>query len=214
VVGVMGVLQALEAIKVIVAGLGRNNMEAKASFTPSLLLFSANGTSTFRSVKLRPRRQHCFACSADAGLSSESLTSGSLDYVLFCGATSPVNLLGPEDRVEAKEYAEVWSQVGKEHLLIDVREKVQFDICHLEGSINVPFSSLSGATKVGIEGQRPKWLPEIVDDVPIYLVCRLGNDSQIAAQKFKEALGEREIKDIRGGLRSWKHQVDSEWPEY
>src|SRR5690554_1442989 len=90
VVGVMGVLQALEAIKLLTAGLKTDDdhdaefRNSKVLPLPSLLLFSANSPSPFRTVRLRSRRQDCFACSTKAGLSAESLTSGSLDYVAFC----------------------------------------------------------------------------------------------------------------------------------
>ena len=217
VVGVMGVLQALEAIKVIVAGLGKPGVDAKPLPPPNLLLFSTNGPTTFRSVKLRPRRAKCFACSEEATLTLESLTSGSLDYVMFCGVTSPVNLLGAQERVEADIYDQT-RKSGKQHLLIDVREKVQFDICNLEGSVNVPFSLLP-STLAEKEKTKPAWVPEdLPDDAPIYVVCRLGNDSQVATKKFKDAgldgTGRRYIGDIRGGLKAWKAKVDPEWPDY
>ncbi|EQK97322.1 hypothetical protein G6O67_005506 [Ophiocordyceps sinensis] len=53
-------------------------------------------------------------------------------------------------------------------------------------------------------------------DVPIYLVCRVGNDSQIVAQKLKDSGldqgGKRFIGDIRGGVKAWKDAVDATMP--
>ena len=213
----MGVLQALEAIKLIAAGklvAGEGEKAAEAS----MLLFSANSIPPFRSVRLRARRPKCFACSAEAGLSLESLSSGSLDYVLFCGVTSPVKILQPEERIEAREYERVLKGRGEKHLLIDVREKVQFDICSIEGSINVPFSTVYGSRALAEDGKNPVWVPEtLAADAPIYIVCRLGNDSQVVARRLKESgLNEngRYIGDIRDGLKAWKEQVDSSWPDY
>jgi adenylyltransferase/sulfurtransferase len=205
VVGVMGVLQALETVKYIVGGRGEGN---------SMLLFSARGATGFRSLKMRRRNGTCFACSAESKLTLEGLKE--MDYTLFCGLSAPVNLLRPEERVEAREYEELR---GKEHLLVDVREKIQFDICSLEGSINVPFSTFQGSGPVLKDGEQLAWLDEKVpSDTPIYVVCRLGNDSQIVAKKLKELgldrNGNREIKDIKGGLKAWRDQVDSSWPEY
>jgi len=230
VVGVMGVLQALEAIKLIVAGKLKapappesEPVQSDTAPAATMLLFSANSSPPFRSVRLRSRRPKCFACSSEAGLSLESLTSGSLDYVLFCGVTSPINLLSPEERIEARQYYDlIRDSKKKEHLLLDVREKVQFDICALPGSINVPFSTLQGnrpITSAGIEGEKPAWIPEgLPDDAPIYVVCRLGNDSQVVTRKLLESGlgrgGERYIGDIRGGLKAWREQVDGSWPEY
>ena len=222
VVGVMGVLQALEAINLIASGkLKLPSSPDYAKINPaSMLLFSANSNPPFRSVRLRSRRPGCFACSAEAGLSLESLSCGSLDYVLFCGVTAPVEILRPEERVEASELKRAIDGEGRKgHLLVDVREKVQFDICSIEGSINVPFSTLRGTQMGSKEGESLSWLPESLPiDAPIYVVCRLGNDSQVVARKLKEAgldtNGARYIGDIKGGLKSWKEQVDSSWPEY
>jgi adenylyltransferase and sulfurtransferase len=166
-------------------------------------------------VRLRSRRAGCFACSKEGALTLESLSSGSLDYVLFCGVTAPVKILEPEERVDAREYEQ--KRLGR-HLLVDVREKVQFDICSLEGSVNVPFSTLQGNREVSADWEKPAWIPESLPaDAPIYVVCRLGNDSQFVARKLKESglhKDGRYIGDIKGGLKAWKEQVDSSWPEY
>ncbi|KAH7417388.1 molybdenum cofactor synthesis protein-like protein [Cadophora sp. MPI-SDFR-AT-0126] len=230
VVGVMGVLQALEAIKLIIAWKLKADPQpesesvqpdATASPAATMLLFSSTSNPPFRSVRLRSRRPKCFACSSSAGLSLESLTSGSLDYVLFCGVTSPVNILTPEERIEARQYHDLskLSKPNQDHLLLDVREKVQFDICNLEGSINIPFSTLQGNRSVAAEGERPAWVPaDLPGDAPIFVLCRLGNDSQVVARKLKESVlgegGGRVIRDIRGGLKAWREQVDGSWPEY
>lgn len=215
----MGVLQAVEAIKLIVSRkLTIVEGDAQAKESPAtMLLFSANSNPPFRSLKLRSRRAGCFACSNEGGLALESLNNGRLDYVLFCGVNSPVNILADEERVEASVYAEK-KRKGENHLLVDVREKVQFDICSLEGSINIPFSSFSKRKQNEEKEERPAWIPEdLPADAPIYVVCRLGNDSQVVAKRLLDAgLGGegRYVGDIKGGLKSWKAQVDDEWPDY
>jgi adenylyltransferase/sulfurtransferase len=222
VVGVMGVLQAVEAIKIITQGkLVPPDPPVNETSPTSMLLFSALSTEPFRSVRLRARKPKCFACSKEATLDLKSLKSGSLDYALFCGLASGVNILLPEERIEARDYAQMVQKGGK-HLLLDVREKVQFDICHLEGSINVPFSSFQNTTRAEGDSEtsaRPIWLPETLPpEAPIYLVCRLGNDSQVVTRQLKDRgidlEGTRWIGDIKGGLKAWKAQVDEHWPEY
>ena len=218
VVGVMGVLQAVEAIKLITSGkLNPPSVTVTPGAKPeptTMLLFSSNSTQPFRSVKLRSRRAGCFACSIDSQLSFESLSSGSLDYVLFCGLTSPVKILEPNERIEAQEYNKIKTD---QHVLIDVRDKVQFDICHLDGSINIPISTFQSGRAQISDGST--WTQDnLPRDASIYVVCRLGNDSQVVARKLKdEGLdldGKRYIGDIRGGLKAWKDQVDESWPEY
>lgn len=54
------------------------------------------------------------------------------------------------------------------------------------------------------------------------LICRLGNDSQIAASALKTALDnsddglrdKAEVMDVIGGLRSWSLDVDPQFPVY
>ncbi|KAH8434025.1 HesA/MoeB/ThiF family protein [Aspergillus melleus] len=225
VVGTMGVLQAVEAIKVITAAVDETK-------PPSLLIFSAYSAPQFRSIKLRSRRPNCAVCSAEATVTLDSVKSGSTDYVFFCGTVNPESLLTPEERISPLEYQTLYSQSSgesqpqKQPTIIDVREKVQYDICSLDNSVNVPISTiLSGTATTSTEGSEqstpPSWLPEpIASDLtgPIYVVCRLGNDSQIAVKKLKESgldrSGQRTIADIRGGFRAWREQVDPEWPEY
>jgi len=48
----------------------------------------------------------------------------------------------------------------------------------------------------------------------LYIVCRLGNDSQTAAESLRRASGDLIIKDVIGGLRAWSSQVDPEFPVY
>lgn len=213
----MGVLQALEAIKLVTSGkLAASPLsiggEEEVKNEASMLLFSSNSSPPFRTIRLRSRRKDCFACSEAAGLTLESLSSGSLDYVLFCGVNSPVSILKPEERVSAREYSKR-SKGARKHVLVDVREKVQFDICSLEGSVNVPFSSLQGNR--ALDG---KLLEEWGEkDTDVFVVCRLGNDSQVVARKLKDAGLETEgkwIGDIKGGLKAWKEDVDATWPEY
>jgi adenylyltransferase and sulfurtransferase len=227
VVGVMGVLQALEAIKLIASGLSIEDTtisefdHATHFPSPSLLIFSSNSTNNpFRVVRLRSRRPNCFACSAKTELTQTLLTSGSLDYTSFCGEFTPVTILSPEERISAKEYAKLREARNGEHLLIDVREKVQFDICNIEGSINVPFSEIQGSLVVGPElDGPPDWLPAgLPPSAPIYVICKLGNDSQVATKKFREVGldfgGTRSIADIKGGFKAWREQVDRSWPNY
>jgi adenylyltransferase/sulfurtransferase len=215
----MGVLQALEAIKVIT----RRGTDEAAEL-PTLLLFSAYSTPQFRSIRLRRRKANCAACSANATVTKESLLSGSMDYIQFCGLADPVNLLSPEERVTATEYS---MKHGSQSVLIDVREKVQFDLCSLEGSINIPSSEIVGVLQGSCQDgdglteelvRLKTMLKEEKPEVPVYVICRLGNDSQVAVKRFKQlGLNTNEMRwigDIKGGLKSWRQDVDPEFPDY
>ncbi|KAI0972787.1 adenylyltransferase [Xylaria arbuscula] len=224
VVGVMGVLQALEAIKLIAAGISYNpkddNGVPKEIPTPSLLLFSANSSPPFRSIRMRGRRANCFACSAESTLTLKQLKAGSLDYVQFCGVTAPINILRPHERVSATQYKSIVTRESeKRSLLLDVREKEHFDITNIPGAINIPFSTFQTRSRSTSNGDAPHidWLPEDVSsDTPIYVVCRVGNDSQVVTKKLKDLGldrdGERFIGDIEGGMKAWKREIDQTMP--
>lgn len=50
--------------------------------------------------------------------------------------------------------------------------------------------------------------------VKVFIVCRRGNDSQIAADLLMKSLNDYEIKDLIGGLTSWSKYVDKNFPVY
>ncbi|KAF6804312.1 molybdenum cofactor biosynthetic protein [Colletotrichum sojae] len=220
VVGVMGVLQALEAIKLVAAGAVDPDLPKKEVIAPSLLIFSGAAPSgPFRSVRMRGRRKDCFACSAESTLSLETLRSGSLDYVSFCGVAALVSVLAEEERRTASEYHA--AAAGARHLLLDVRERENFDICSIDGAVSVPISTFMKQTQAPGDGTqpppRPEWIPaDLPDDAPIYVVCRVGNDSQLAARRLKDlgldGGGRRFVGDIKGGMRAWKDEVDPTLP--
>lgn len=226
VVGVMGVLMAMEALKIITLLYQDDQCQypTKASYDPvppSLLLYSAYSNPPFRSFKLRGKRKGCPSCSDTATITEESLNSGSLDYGAFCASNFPAELINT-DRISAMEYGKVREATGSPHILVDVREKVQFDICHLKGSINLPYSEISRDPEASIDrlDDTINGKSNIADGVPLYLICRYGNDSQLAANKFKDLSRSRPhakydvVGDISGGLRAWRQSVDPDFPEY
>ena len=63
--------------------------------------------------------------------------------------------------------------------------------------------------------------------MPVYVVCRRGNDSQIAVQLLKDYFKKQlssggpggdassiVVKDIVGGLSLWTDKVDPQFPKY
>lgn len=247
VVGVMGVLQALEAIKILAAGLHVPRILAETDSTPpppqpTLLLFSAAGAvvaPSFRAVKMRRRRKDCFACgeTGEANLTLDTLRSGSLDYLAFCGGMSaPIKVLVKGQRISANEVQERLLRAeeakkedagdgGKGILLLDVREKELYDIAHIEGAVNVPYSRIQSSAarraekKVAGGGvSLPEWMPEGVlgQDTEVVVVCRVGNDSQMVAKMLLDSGlgrgGERWIGDVDGGMRNWRDWVDPTLP--
>lgn len=54
----------------------------------------------------------------------------------------------------------------------------------------------------------------IDDNSQTFVVCRLGNDSQIAADALRSVAAGRTIQDLIGGLRGWSRDVDANFPVY
>lgn len=220
VVGVMGVLMAIETIKITVR---LQSLPQEGSSNPCLLLYSAFSYPNFRSIRLRGKRPACPSCSPISTINRQSLSSGSLDYAAFCGVTSISNILPSADRISAIEYSKIHHEAGQGHFLVDVRENPQFDICHLQHSLNIPYSSFP----IGFKEQSAQEstasdpvLRKVMQSpgTPIYILCRFGNDSQLVVQKMKawaQSTGrDCPIRDIRGGLEAWRKEVDPKFPEY
>ena len=227
VVGVMGVLMAVETIKILVAGVeptwsAAMKTEPSSQTSPLLLLYSAYGSPLFRSIRLRGKRDQCPACSDNPTITRTSLTSGSLDYATFCGVAASAHTLDDQYRISAKEYSRIREEHGNEDLLIDVREAVQFDLCQLENSINIPYSRIAAAAQDGTSNTSHRdilgMLQQYKDSSPakrIYCICRYGNDSQLAVQAFHQWSSPSLVDaDIKGGLRAWRKEVDPTFPEY
>lgn len=206
---------ALEALKVL------TTPKQPDPNAPTLLhLFSAYPTTTFRSMKMRGKRANCITCGDTRSITKESLVSGSLDYIAFCGVTNPVQVLEDTERVSAADLAQVQQGLeleafagGKQPVIIDVRDRTQFELASLPNAINIPFSEFASNHM-----QKATDLPPIPQDgSPLVFVCRLGNDSQIAARRMKElgsTEGGRWIGDLRGGLRAWRNEVEPDWPDF
>ncbi|KAH9972728.1 hypothetical protein BGW80DRAFT_1474576 [Lactifluus volemus] len=197
VTGVIGSLQALEAIRIIV---GLHDGQ------PSLLVYSALGMPPFRSIKLRKRRTTCSACGVEGQRVGKIEDT---DYVQFCGGARPDWVtLGlksghPEWRITANELRDTIK--SKPIRILDVRPKTEFEICHLPSSIHVPLHDIVANP-----------VDYLSLEFETYVVCRLGNDSQIAAEALRDAQPNTAcvIKDLVGGLRAWSRDVDPEFPLY
>ncbi|KAH8357265.1 hypothetical protein KR200_009572 [Drosophila serrata] len=197
VTGTIGAMQALEAIKVIV-GLGD-------VLAGRLLIFDGS-TSLFRNIRIRNKRPNCHVCSA------QPLITQLIDYEMFCGMRAndkedAHHLLSREERLKVKEYQEKLQT--QPHLLIDVRPPAEFEICQLPGAVNVPLAEILDDSYIKRFGT------ELEDkELPIILLCRRGNDSQIAVQHVRTRFPMHSIRDLIGGLHAWTKKVDPSFPIY
>ncbi|QRV89427.1 adenylyltransferase and sulfurtransferase MOCS3/UBA4 [Ceratobasidium sp. AG-Ba] len=151
------------------------------------------------------------------------------DYIEFCGdidgIPDPVNtgmIVGePGSRVHALDLQTALSQSldssGPPPNIIDTRPPTEFGICSIPGSTNIPLAQLLKNPDVHLPSQSSR----------TFVVCRLGNDSQIAARALRDALVARKgtsemgdeitahgVVDVIGGLRAWAKEVDPTFPVY
>ncbi|KHN73745.1 Adenylyltransferase and sulfurtransferase MOCS3 [Toxocara canis] len=202
VVGVIGSMQALEVIK-IAAGL-------QTSFSGRLFLFDGQRGET-RNVRLRSRRQDCSVCGLTPSVTQ--LT----DYALFCGSspddkTPRVRILVPQERITASELAEMNFPI-----IVDVRSKNQFQIAHLPNAKNIPFADLKKMNASQVLNSLDV-NADMLRERGVCVICRRGNDSQLAVIWLRKALKQfcdrDRIVDVQGGYEAWAQLVDPSFPVY
>lgn len=200
--GIIGTLQALEALKLLAKAKNTSLLESK------LLLFDATNTS-FRTVKLRPRVKTCAVCG-----DNPSVNVATFDYDAFAAGSQSAKQaetslsapstvaagLNPSYRITVEQLAEIRKDPTS-YRLIDVRPKSQFDISHLEEAENHPVSSPETFVEALLAGR---------DDRRTILMCRRGNSSQKALNLALKN-GVTDVVDVKGGLTSWQEIVDQEF---
>jgi adenylyltransferase/sulfurtransferase len=107
-------------------------------------------------------------------------------------------------------------------MVLDVRPKIEFGICHLPGSQSETNSNFwrvdcsrnfTGIPLPQLLADPASCLPS--SDAPkIFVLCRLGNDSQLAAEALREFDPSLDVKDVIGGLKAWSQDVDPQFPVY
>jgi adenylyltransferase/sulfurtransferase len=193
VIGLMGTMMALEAIKVI------TGFWNKETFTPFLSIYSGYDQQSIKTFKMRGRKPQCLSCGGT--ITKEMIANGEINYAEFCGVVN-YNVLPSEERISVEEYKKL---VDTDHVLIDVRPSEHFGVVHLPHSISIPLDKL----------QRVKAKEELSFDIskPIYTICRYGNDSQYASRLLNDKFG-LNTKDVTGGLHQWSKKVDPNLPTY
>ena len=230
--GIIGSIQALETIKILLG--------ISPAYDSKLLVFDGLSCS-FRSIRLRKRQLQCPVCGDKPSITMDNLPN----YEVFCGSTATdkcmtLNILKPNERITAVEYKHSILDSRLPHVLLDVRQPVELDICALPHAINFPIKSIERVSALfdlnsGSEEKifsdknlssaldaikkAKEMLPSDTTGVNVFVVCRLGNDSQKAVKMLIKtgvlSLNSSVIiKDIKGGLFSWTQHIDSSFPTY
>ena len=90
---------------------------------------------------------------------------------------------------------------GKRFILLDVREKWEYEMVHIEGAALIPF------------GELPRRFREITPGVEIIVYCHWGMRSLDAAFLLQQ-LGFKSVKSLVGGIDRWAQEIDTQLLRY
>ena len=90
---------------------------------------------------------------------------------------------------------------GKPFILLDVREKWEYEIVHIEGAMLIPL------------GELPRRCREITPGVEVVVYCHWGMRSLDAAFLLQQ-LGFKSVKSLVGGIDRWAQEIDTQIPRY
>ena len=196
--GVIGVLQALEAIKVV-TGWGE-------PLRGRLLVFDG-AAATVRVVTLRGPSPNCSACGPHP-----SIVVADTDYEAFVGAPAhdgppaPLALLRASARADAPRVAE-WLASSTPPRLLDVRPHAQFALGRLPGAVNVPWGADFVSRAAAVLGAPPTTRDADASTPALVVICHRGNDSQRAVDALTAGGGGwvpgETVVDLIGGIEGW-----------
>ena len=99
---------------------------------------------------------------------------------------------------------------GPDTVLIDVREPEEYGEGHIPGAVNIPRGVIEAEVEP-VEEMAGKVAPELHDhNRPIYLYCRSGGRSALAAFALQE-MGFTQVFSISGGILAWDQWRRAAW---
>jgi adenylyltransferase/sulfurtransferase len=185
--GVIGSLQALEAIK-LVTGIGE-------SLVGRLLTYDAL-TQRFQTLRLAP--------APDCPLCGPRPTIRDLQPERYSAACAPAPAAQPDSAMSATEFPLELSVTEVKHLrdtapaatvIIDVREAYELEICRIEEARHIPMRQI------------PENLDTLARDRHLLILCHLGGRSRRVTE-FLRAQGLPAVSNISGGIDAWAAQIE------
>lgn len=210
--GIMGALQANEVIKLV--------LDKGEPLIARLVLFDAL-RCRFRELRLK-KSPTCPICALppSPGSTRESLQARLLESEDRLRSedtcSAPVDGRPPtreEDQALSNpnpdtppfeisvQQLEIWRADGAEHLLIDVREPAELEICRIDGARSIPLRDI------------PKDLSELDPEQLIVVHCHHGGRSAQAVAYLRQQ-GFNRATNLRGGINAWSLEIDSSVPRY
>ncbi|HEV8381804.1 MAG TPA: molybdopterin-synthase adenylyltransferase MoeB [Gemmatimonadales bacterium] len=182
--GIIGSLQALEAIKLIL-GFG-------TPLIGRLVLFDGRRMQ-FRELALE-KDPDCPVCGRHPSVTSL------IDYEAFCGIGDGRRGTGEGAEISARD---LHRERGRKPnlFLLDVREPREAEIASIEGARLIPLREL------------PSRLAEIPSHAEIVTHCHHGQRS-LKAREILVGAGFANVRSLAGGIDAWAREVDPDVPRY
>jgi adenylyltransferase/sulfurtransferase len=182
--GLIGTMQALEAIKLI-TGIGQPLL--------GKLLHVDTLSMRFRTLTLR-RDPECSVCGDQPTITQP------IDYEGFCGISKAPTNVSDVPTMTVHELKEL-RDAGDDHFLLDVREPHEQAICRIDGATLIPLGELENRTS------------ELPNHKRILVHCKSGGRSARAVSKLRE-LGFEDVWNVSGGIIAWAREIDPTMAEY
>ena len=103
--------------------------------------------------------------------------------------------------ISAKELNELINSAEKIQI-IDVREHFEWDICHIEGALNIPMNLI-------VES-----IDKISKDITTVVMCHHGVRSMNVIDYLKSIGGYKNLINLEGGIHAWATDVDKSMSTY
>ncbi len=183
--GIVGALQAAEAIKLIV-GIGEP-LIGKLMLIDTLRM-------EFKTVRIR-RNPKCPVCGDNPTIREL------IDYEEFCGLRRG-ELPESDEIFVAPQELKSKLDAGEPLLLLDVREPEELEISEFPHPYkHIPLDDL------------PERVNELDLTSEIIIFCRNDQRSRLAAQMLQR-MGFARVKVLKGGINAWSQEIDPSVPQY
>jgi rhodanese-related sulfurtransferase len=90
---------------------------------------------------------------------------------------------------------------GREHIVLDVREAKELDICELDGALHIPMANV------------PARIDSLPTNRPLVVVCHHGARSQRVVD-FLRSAGFDDAVNLDGGIEAWACEIDRSMRRY
>jgi rhodanese-related sulfurtransferase len=104
------------------------------------------------------------------------------------------------EEIEVDRLAQM-QRAGLPHLIVDIREAIEVDICAIAGSLCMPMEEV------------PNQLQQLPRDRPVIVLCHHGVRSAFVTQYLRDQ-GFDNAVNLVGGIDAWSRLIEPDMPRY